>query len=194
MPNATMTRNLSLRVALGAAVVAASVTFAAAAAAETFSATASVKTAGGVSATAPVKIVVDRTMAEAEAKPLMAAYQSGGVAALRKALANVKPVGTVTVGDGKPTALRLGIERPTDKGRLLTLVSDTPVTYLGAGVPGARSTEGYDFAVIDIEVDAKGSGSGTFAPAAKIAAKGGAVIVTGYATEVVQLQKVTRVP
>ena len=34
-------------------------------------------------------------------------------------------------------------------------------------MPGAKTKEGYDFAVIDIEIDGKGNGSGTLAPAAR---------------------------
>ena len=101
---------------------------------ETYTATASVKTAGGAAATAPVTIVVDRKMPQSEADKFLAAFKSGGTAALRKALAGVAPTGSVRVGGGSPTPTRLTIERPTDKGRLLTIVTDTPILHLGAGV------------------------------------------------------------
>ena len=159
---------------------------------ETFTATAAVKAAGGASASAPVTIVVDRTMPQAEADKLAAAFKSGGVAALRTALKGVKPTGSVTLGKGKPTPSRITIERATDKGRLLTIVSDQPILFLGAGVPDAKAKEGYDFSVVDIEVDAKGSGSGTLAPAAKIELKGGAFVVSDFASELVQLTAVTK--
>ena len=77
------------------------------------------------------------------------------------------------LGAGQATPTRLAIERPTDKGRLLTIVTDQPILFLGAGVPGAKPKEGYDFAIIDLEVDAKGTGSGTLAPAAKVTVKDG---------------------
>lgn len=170
----------------GALVAAASMAYSQGAA-ETFSATAAVKTAGNASASVPVTIKVDRKMSEDEAGKLTAAYKSGGAAALRKALVGVPPTGSVQLGAGAATTTRLTVERPTDKGRLLTIVTDTPILFLGAGVPGAKPKEGYDFAIIDIELDAAGNGSGTLAPAAKVTVKDGAFVVEDYASELVRL-------
>ena len=176
---------------LALAVVAAAV-LPARAQSETYAATASVKTAGGAAATAPVTIVVDRKMPQAEADKLLAAFKSGGTAALRKALAGVPPTGSVRVGGGSPTPTRLTIERPTDKGRLLTIVADTPILQLGAGVAGAKPKEGYDFAIIDLELDSAGTGSGSFAPAAKVTVKQGVFVVDDYSGELVKLTGVSR--
>jgi hypothetical protein len=71
------------------------------------------------------------------------------------------------------------------------MVADEPILFLGAGVPGAKPKAGYDFAIIDLEVDAKGGGSGTIAPAAKVTVKDGAFVVEDYGGEVVRLTKVT---
>jgi len=172
---------------MGAAAV-----FAQNAARESFTATAAVKGAGGAAATAPITLTVDRKMSQAEADKLLAAFKSGGAAALRKALNGVAPTGSVRVGGGKATPTRITVERPTEKGRLLTIVTDEPVVFIGAGVPGAKPKEGYDFAIIDLEVDAKGGGSGTIAPAAKVTVKDGAFVVEDYSGEVVRLTKVTR--
>ena len=97
------------------------------------------------------------------------------------------------LGAGTATPTRLTLERTTDKGRLLTIVADQPILFLGAGVPGAKPKEGYDFAIIDIEVDAKGGGAGTLAPAAKIAFKQGAFVVEDYGAELVRLTGVKKV-
>ena len=172
---------------MGAAAV-----FAQNAARESFTATAAVKGAGGAAATAPITLTVDRKMSQAEADKLLAAFKSGGAAALRKALNGVAPTGSVRVGGGKATPTRITVERPTEKGRLLTIVTDEPVVFIGAGAPGAKPKEGYDFAIIDLEVDAKGGGSGTIAPAAKVTVKDGAFVVEDYSGEVVRLTKVTR--
>jgi hypothetical protein len=162
-------------------------------AAETFTATASVKAAGGAAASTPVTITVDRKMSQPEADKLTAAFTAGGAAGLRKALVGVPPTGSVRLGAGAATPTRLTLERATDKGRLLTIVADKPLLFLGAGIPGAAPKEGYDFAVIDLEVDGKGSGSGTLAPAAKVTSKQGAFVVEDYAGELVQLTAVSRV-
>jgi hypothetical protein len=160
--------------------------------AETFSATATVKTVGASVATAPVTIVVDRKMTQAEADSLISAFKTGGAPALRKALVGVPPTGSVRLGSGTPTPTRLTLERPTDKGRLLTIVTDTPILFLGAGVPGAKAKAGYDFAILDLEVDGTGNGSGSLAPAAKVTIKQGIFVVEDYASELVRLTAVTK--
>ncbi len=175
----------------GAVVVAVSIGHAQAGA-ETFTATAAVKTAGSATAGGPVTITVDRKMSQSEADSLIAAFKAGGVPGLRKALVGVPPTGSIRLGAGTPTPTRITIERPTDKGRLLTIVTDQPIAFLGAGLPGAKAKEGYDFAIIDIEVDAKGSGSGTVSPAAKVTVKQGVFVVEDYASELVKLTGVSR--
>jgi hypothetical protein len=160
--------------------------------AEVFTATAAVKGAGGASASAPVTVTVDRKMSQSEADPLVAAFKAGGADALRKKLVGVPPTGTVRIGGGSETPTRLTIERATGEGRLLTIVADKPLVFVGAGVPGAKPKEGYDFAVIDLQVDAKGGGSGTIAPAAKIKLNQDAFVVEDYSGEVVRLTAVKK--
>jgi hypothetical protein len=160
---------------------------------ETFAATATVKTAGGATATAPLTVTVERKMSQSEADSLAAAFRGGGVAGLRKALEGVAPTGSVTLGKGPATPTRLTIERTVEKGRLLTIVTDKPLLFLGASLPEAKPKAGHDFAVLDLEVDAAGTGTGTLAPAAKIAVKGGAFVVDDYGSELVRLTAVKTV-
>jgi hypothetical protein len=160
---------------------------------ETFTATATMKTASGATASAPVTITVERKMSQSEADGLIAAFKTGGVDGLRKALSGVAPTGSVRLGGGAPTPTRVTIERPTDKGRLLTIVTDQPIAFLGAGLPTAKPKQGYDFGIIDIEVGADGKGSGTLAPAAKVTVKQGAFTVEDYASELVQMTGVSKV-
>jgi hypothetical protein len=160
--------------------------------AETFTGTAAIKTAGGATATSPLTITIDRKMSPKEADSMLAAFKAGGAAALRKALVGVPPTGSIDLGGGAPVTARLSAERTTDKGRLLTLVCDKPILHLGAGVPEAKPKEGYDFAVLDIEVDAAGKGSGTLAPAAKVTVKEGAFVVEDYGSELVRVTGVQK--
>jgi hypothetical protein len=161
--------------------------------AESFTATATVKTAGGAEATAPVTITIDRKMPETEADKLVAAFKNGGPAELRKALAGLPPTGFVQLAGGARTPALITIERPTDYGRLIIVITDKPLLFLGAGVPGAKPKHGYDVAVIELEVDASGDVSGTLAPAAKVTVKGGAFVVEDYASELVRLAGVKTV-
>lgn len=185
-------RRYTVRILGLAFVAAAAIVPAAWAQPETYTATASVKSAGGALATAPVTIVVDRKMPQAEADKLLAAFKSGGAAALRKALTGVPPTGSIRVAGGSPTPTRLAIERATDKGRLVTVVADAPILHLGAGAPDAKPKAGYDFAIIDLEVNAAGAGVGTFTPAAKITVKQDVFVVEDYSGEIVKLTGVSR--
>jgi hypothetical protein len=181
---------------IGAAVCGAAVLMAAATlraqTSEAFTATVAVKAASGAAATAPVTVNVDRKMSQGEADKLAAAFKAGGAAGLRKALAGVPPTGTVRIGTQPAVPTRITIERTTPEGRLLTLVTDQPVLFVGAGLPGAKSQAGYDFAVIDLQVDAKGGGSGNLAPAAKIRMNGSAYVVEDYGVEAVRLTGVKK--
>ena len=159
---------------------------------ETFRATATLQTAGGATATAPVTIVVTRTTPAEEAQTLAKAFTSGGEAALRKALSGLAPTGSVQIGKGSPTPARITLERVTDKGRLLTIVTEKPIIFLGAGLPDAKPKDGYGFAVLDIEVDASGNGIGTLSPAAKVKVVNGAFVVDDYASQPIRLTGVAR--
>lgn len=186
-----MLRQMAITGLLGLAVVTATPAVRAQAVSETFTATATVKTAGKP-ATAPVTIVIDRKMPQAEADKFLAAFKSGGADALRKALVGVPPTGSVTIGTDKPVPTRLTLERATGGGRLITIVTDQPLRFLGGNAPGAKPKEGYDFAVIDLTVSAAGTGTGQISPAAKISTKGGAFVVSDYSAEYVQLVKVSK--
>jgi hypothetical protein len=98
----------------------------------------------------------------------------------------------VRLGSAAPTETRLTLERPTDTGRLLTIVADRPILFMGAGLPGAKAKTGYDFAVIDLEVDAAGRGAGTLSPAATVKVSNGAFVVDDYAAEIIRLTDVKR--
>ena len=175
---------------LAALALVASASIATAQSGEKFSGTATITTAGGASATAPITVTVDRTMSREEAEALVSAFTQGGVAGLRKALVGVPPTGSIKLGGGEPTSTRLTFERPTDNGRLITIVSDKPLLYLGGGFPGVKEKEGYDFAVLDLLVGGDGDGSGMLAPAARIKVKQGVFVIEDYAADAVRLTSV----
>lgn len=160
---------------------------------EIFKATASIKTAGGVAATAPVTITVERKMTRDQAEKLIETFKTGGAGALRKALDGVPPTGSVKVGNAGSVPARMAIERMTDKGRLVTMVTLQPIAFVGAGLPNAKPKANYDFGIVDIEVDANGKGSGTLSPAAKIKVHEGAFAVEDYGSDLVELKEVTKV-
>jgi hypothetical protein len=178
---------------LGLVLSAGAVTFTAAeAGAETFTARATVTTASGATATAPVTIEVTDKLSQEQAAKFTEAYRTGGEAALRKALTGVPPMASVRFGDREPARIRLALERATDQGRLITLLADEPLLHLGAGLPGAKPKAGYDFAVLDLQVDATGAGTGLLAAAAKVRVQQGAFVVDDYASETIRLTDVKK--
>lgn len=181
-----------LALALLSATVAAAAAPAGAQPSETFVATATATAADGKSVSAPITVIVARTMARDEAEKLMEAFKRGGAAELRRALTGVPPTGSIQLGPGAPTTTRLAIARPTAEGRLITIVAETPILFIGGNVKGAKAKEGYDFAVLDLSVDAAGKGYGTLMPAAKVTVNKGAFVVDDYAADVVRLSDVTR--
>jgi hypothetical protein len=155
--------------------------------AETFTAVATVKTAAGTSATTTVSVTIDRLTPTQEAETAVAAFKASGPDGLRQALKGRAPTGSIRLGGGAPTPTRLTLERATDKGRLLTILTDTPLFFLGAGQPGAKPTAGYDFAILDLEIESGGRGSGTLAPAARITVRQDVFVVEDYGAEPVRL-------
>ena len=67
-----------------------------------FTATAAVKGAGGAAASAPVTITIDRKMSQGEAESLVAAFKTGGAAALRKGLAGTAPLARFALAQAAP--------------------------------------------------------------------------------------------
>ncbi len=155
---------------------------------EVFTAKATVKGASGATASAPVRITVDRITPQDEVDKMAAVFKKDGAKGLRKALAALPRTGSVQLGNGEAVPTRITVDRSTPKGRVLTMITDKPVMFLGAGLPDAKPKEGYDFGVIQLQIDKAGSGSGTIAPAAKIRTSAeGSFEVEDYSSEVVQL-------
>jgi len=156
---------------------------------ELFRATAKVSTAtaGG---DANLSIEVDRYTADGDLQTMEKALQAGGSAAFVEALRKAPVAGRLKVQD-RTFTIRWARERPVTNGRVISLVVDSPVYFVGGGVPGAKSRAGYDVAVVLLEMDSSGVGRGTIAPAARVKPGGQAgVEVEDYATEPVKLVSV----
>ena len=157
---------------------------------ETFSAGLQIKTASGpISAT--IQIRINRYTPEFDRTMLEDALQHGGYASFVNALRKVPDVGTVTAGDGQFT-IRLARERKTDKSRTIVVVTDKPVFFVGGARPDAKPRAGYETALIQLQVDDAGNGTGMMAAAARVKPGGEAgVRIDNYAEEPLTL-KVTR--
>jgi hypothetical protein len=154
---------------------------------------AAVKSTSGSTSETPMAFTLERKMSKGETDALLAAFKTAGAAGLRKALAGVAPTGAVRVGAAKPVAARITLERASATGKLITIVTDQPVQFFGIGMPAATPKAGYDFAVIDLIVDAKGNGTGTITPAATVTVKQGVFTVADGAADAIRLTGVTKV-
>jgi hypothetical protein len=160
--------------------------------AEAYTATASVKTAGGASLTAPIAIDVSEWTTDADRKRLADVLKSGGDAALQKQLAEMKTLGTVTVGKTQFDA-KYAYAMTSSEGRIITVVTTNPIFFVGAGAPSATPKTGYRFGVVTIEVNDSGRGRGTLTPAASVKmSDSDAIVVEDYSVELVTLPDVRK--
>jgi hypothetical protein len=158
---------------------------------ETFAAEARMKSAGGVSATAPVTVALKGYSSDADRTALMAALKKGGSADARLWLQKQKDLGTVQVGS-RQTPVKYAYSRATGGGRLITVVTADPIAFIGAGLPEAKPKAGYDLGLVILETMASGTGKGELVPATKIRLNAeGAVVTEDYSGELVTLANVT---
>jgi hypothetical protein len=153
---------------------------------ETFTASAQVHTAAGGTG-GMITIHVDRYTPENERKTMTDALKHGGYPAFLPVLRKAPDVGYVSIGDVK-TVLRWAREEPTPKGRVITLVTEAPVFFVGGGRVDARSRAGFELAIVRLTVDDYGYGTGTMAGAAKVKPDGsGGVQVEDYGDQPIKL-------
>jgi hypothetical protein len=156
---------------------------------ETFSA--NIKASGAAAAT--IQIDIQRYTPDADRTAVEGALKSGGYAAFLTALRKAPEVGSVTFADQK-WPIRWARERPSGKyNRTIVVVTDQPIFFVGGGSAKAKPREGYDVALIQIDVDNVGLGKGTMTAAAKVkpGADGG-VEIDDYADKPIQLVTVSR--
>jgi hypothetical protein len=159
--------------------------------AETITATAKVKNAGGVEASAPVSVTLDRYSTDAERDKVLATLKQGGTAGVRALLLTSSPLGSVRVGTVN-TVIKFAYSRTTPDGRLVTVVTGSPIAFVGAGLPGAPPKTGYDLGLLALSLVTAGPGHGELTPAAKVRLNDqGAIVTEDYGGElVVQLSNV----
>ena len=97
------------------------------------------------------------------------------------ALREAPVIGSLDIADQK-FLVRWANQDATPTGRTITIVTEKPVFFFGARKPNAKSTAGYEVAVMKIDVDREGRGDGVMAAAARVKPNGsGGVIIDQYA-------------
>ena len=106
---------------------------------------------------------------------------------------NAPEVGQLVLGGGQPYAIRYARERVEGGGRTIVVVTDRPVFFLGGGRETSKPRAGYEVAVVQIQLDAKGQGKGTIATAARVRPDGdGGVLLDDYNEQLITLTDITR--
>jgi hypothetical protein len=144
-----------------------------AAGSEAFDITATAK-AGPAAAgtlTVPITIRIDRYTSATERTKMIDGLKYGGYPGFLTALRDAPAAGSLEVGDQKFT-VRWARQEPAGSGRTVTIVTDKPVYFIGSGGATSKSKAGYEVAVVTLNLDASGHGTGTMAAAARVKPRG----------------------
>jgi hypothetical protein len=147
-----------------ALLVAASVRLPAAAYPTTFTVEGKVQS-GETTVASTFTIHVDSIMEERHRVRATDALRYGGYPKFYEALRALPVVGTITFTDRK-VQIRYAREQIADGKRRLTLLADTPLFFLGGD--SAKTRQGFNLTVVDVQIDAQGAISGLMAGAARV--------------------------
>lgn len=150
---------------------------------ETFQVTATVKGTGAVTGTVTVAMTlrIDRYTPEHAKVAMTDALKYRGYPGFLLALRDSPIAGSLEIGERK-FVVRWANQEPAGAGRTITIVTDTPVFFFGSRRPDPKPTKGYEVAVMKLDVDAAGRGSGVMAAAARVKPTGtGGVQIDQYA-------------
>jgi hypothetical protein len=158
---------------------------------DAFTATASVKN-GSVRATADARVEVHSYATDDQRAALTKAAREGGTGAVQKILATMADAGYIQLGDRR-TPIKYAGRREMPDGQLVTVITAAPILFLGAGLPAAKPTAGFDIAVAILDIKNSESGTGELAPAAKIGVDDkGALLIQDYGATVMWLNGLVR--
>jgi hypothetical protein len=135
---------------------------------ETFTANLNVASATGGAAAGTIRIHIQRYTPDADRTRVEEALKTGGYAAFLEALRKAPQVGTVSHGD-REWAIRWARTRSTGEfTRTIVVITDQPIFFVGGGRVDAKPREGYNVALVQMDVDSVGMGKGSMAAAARV--------------------------
>jgi hypothetical protein len=118
-------------------------------------------------ASAQVTIQIDQYTSDSDRATIQEALRVGGYPGFLPALRSAPVIGFVEMGGRKVNA-RWARQQPTEKGRTISVVTEAPLFFVGGGSVDAKPRAGFEVAVIQLEVDQIGLGTGTMAAAARV--------------------------
>ena len=161
---------------------------------EAFTALAKWKSPSGEEKKARLTIVIERYTTDAERQQAIDALKSGGTTALQKVLEKMPATGYIQINDLSRSAVRFTRSLDMAGGRLITLITDRPLGFIGGAEPGAKDKAGYEVGYVSLEVKTGKVGQGDAAPAVKLKLSDeGAVSVEDYGGREVWLSEVQAV-
>lgn len=139
---------------------------------------------GPTTVTTTFTIHVDRLMNETFRTRVTDALKFGGYPKFLPALRALPPIGTIGV-DGREVEIRYAREEPREKGSRLVLVADQPLFFLG---DKAKARAGYELTMVELILDAQGTGTGTMTGAARVKpTPDGGIVIDEFEVAPVQL-------
>jgi hypothetical protein len=167
--------------------------------AEVFDVVATVTPAGSASSgrasggiTVPMVITIERYSPERARNTMTDALKFRGYPGFLEALRAAPRAGSVDVA-GQSFVIRWARQVDASAGRNVSIVTDTPVYFVGGGRRGAKPTAGYEVAVAQLTLDKTGHGTGTMAAAARVKPGGETgVRIDDYAEKPVTLAATVR--
>ena len=133
---------------------------------ETFTANAQVL-GNNAGASAQVTIQINQYTSDKDRATIQEALRIGGYQGFLPALRSAPEVGYVEM-NGRKVPVRWARQQPTEKGRTISIVTEAPMAFVGGGSVDAKPRAGYEVAVIQLDVDQIGLGTGSFAAAARV--------------------------
>jgi hypothetical protein len=144
--------------------------------------------------TLPMTIQIDRYTSETNRKAITDGLNhKGGYPGFLKALRAAPQAGSLEIG-GRTFAIRWAHKEPEKTSRVVTVVTDQPVYFVGGGALDGKSKAGYEVAVVKLTMDATGHGNGIMAAAARVKPGGaaGGVRIDDYAEQPLKLTATVR--
>jgi hypothetical protein len=146
-------------------------------------------TKGATTIATTFTIHLDRLIHETFRARVTDALKFGGYPKFLPALRALPAIGTIVVGERK-VELKYAREEKREKGIRLVLVADHPLFFLP---DPSKAKAGYELTVVDLSLDARGSGTGTMAGAARVKPSPDGVVLDDFAETPVELA-VRRLP
>jgi hypothetical protein len=141
-------------------------------------------TSGATSVTSTVTIKIDRLMEESRRTRVLDGLKYNGYQGFMNALRPLPVIGSIAT-PAKQVQVRYAWETKADDRQRLVVVSDKPLFFLAADEAKARA--GYELTVIELFLDARGTGTGTMAGAARVKPAPDGIVLDDFAASPVQL-------